>query len=297
MRAMGFCSFFPDDVRQLLLGGFEVFVNYSVFELAGVGQFLARGVHPAADDLVGVLAAAAHAALELLHRGGQDEDAHALRIDGAHLPRALPVDLQDQVVAARQRVGDHLLRRAVAVAVHVGVLEELAALLHGEESRVVDEVVVDAVLLAFPRRAGGIGDRELECRVVVHHRVDQRRLARPRRRGDDEEHAAHSMFCTCSRICSTSSLSSSAPSVTAWLAAFAATVFASRFSSCARKSSLFPTAPPCLRTRSTSVKCARSRVSSSSTSTFCANTATSVRMRSSSALPMASLSRSLIFSR
>ena len=39
------------------------------------------------------------------------------------------------------------------------------------------------------------------------------------------------MFCTCSRTCSTSSFSSSAQSETAWLAAFEASVFASRFSS------------------------------------------------------------------
>ena len=48
-------------------------------------------------------------------------------------------------------------------------------------------------------------------------------------------------------------------------------------------------------TRSTSSRCARSRSSSSSTSTLVANRAISVRMRSSSAEPIASRSRSVIF--
>src|SRR4051812_21199325 len=153
---------------------------------------------------------------------------------------------------------------------HLGALEELVAAAHLEVARLVDEVVVHAVLLALARRARGVGHRDLEGRVFSHHRLDERSLARARRGGDDEERPAHSMFCTCSRICSTSSLSSSAQSEISWLAALEASVFASRFSSCARKSSRFPTLPPFLIVRSTSSRWARRRVSSSSTSDFAA---------------------------
>src|SRR5438552_10352708 len=128
MRAMGVSSRFRalelDDSRELALCGFEVFVNYSVFELLGMRSFLARIVEPAADDGVRILAAGAHAPLELLDRGRQDEDADALGIEPAHLLRALPVDLQNQVVAALHRLEDHLSCRAVVVAVDFGALEE-----------------------------------------------------------------------------------------------------------------------------------------------------------------------------
>src|SRR5882672_4347556 len=70
-------SFFADDVRQFGFGGFELLVNYSVLELAGVQQLLARRLQAAADHFLGILAARAHAPLELLDRGRQDEDADA----------------------------------------------------------------------------------------------------------------------------------------------------------------------------------------------------------------------------
>src|SRR2546427_8779288 len=283
MRAM-FFALSADDLGELLPSVVEVIVNYSVFELAGVRQLLARVLHAALDDGLGILPAGAHAPLQLLDRARQDEDADRVGIEIAHLPRALPVDFEDQVVAALQRIEDQLLRSAVAVAVHLGALQKLAAAAHGEERRVVDEMVVDAILLARARRSRGVRDGELEARVLAHQRVDQRRLARPRRRGDDEQKPAHSMFCTCSRICSTRTLSSSAQSDSSWLAAFEASVLASRLSSWAMKSSRLPTAPPCLSVRSASARCARRRYSSSSTSTLAANTASSARDRKSTRL-------------
>jgi hypothetical protein len=183
---MGFRSFLLDDRRQLLPGGIEVFVNYSVMELPGVLHFAAGVVQAAADDRVRVLAARAHAPLELLDGRRQDEDADASGVDAAYLPRSLPVDLEDQVLAARERLGDDLLRGAVAIAVHLGALEEFAALLHAEEGGLVDEVVVDAVLFAGTRSARGVRDGELQAWIGAHQRVDQRGLARPRRRRNYE---------------------------------------------------------------------------------------------------------------
>src|SRR5688500_11599373 len=285
-----------DDPGELLPCGGEVFVNYSVFELAGV-RHLGLGIRQAAlDDAFRVLAAAAQPALQLLQRRRQDEDADALRIKRAHLPRALPVDLEDEIVALLQRAVDALLRSSIPVAVHFGVLEEFAALAHGQKRRLVDEVVFAPVLLAGPRCARGVRSRQAQPRLVFEQRLDERGLARARRCRDDEQAPAHSMFCTCSRTCSMRSFSSRAHSATGWLAAFEASVLASRLSSWAMKSRRLPAAPPRCRTRSTSARCARRRSSSSSTSLFAANSATSARTRSSSAEPMASLSRSAIFS-
>src|SRR5258708_4185370 len=137
-----------DDFRQLALCGFEVFVNYSVFELPGMREFLACILQPAADHGFGILAARAHAPLELLDRGRQDEDADALGIEAAYLLRALPVDLQDQIVAALHRVEDPLLGPAVVGAMDFGAFEQFAPGAHLAERRLVDEVVIDAVLFA-----------------------------------------------------------------------------------------------------------------------------------------------------
>src|SRR3954469_14618687 len=299
MRAMGVCSFLADGLRQLVPCGFEVLVNYSVLELGLVGQFFARICEALPDHRLGILAALAHAPLELLDRGRHDEDADALWIEPAHLLRALPVDFQHHVVAACQRLLDHLARGAVVVAVDLSTLEEFPCVAHAQECRLVDEVVFAAVLLARPRRARGVGDRELEARVVLEQRVDQRALAGAGGRGDDEQFSRHSMFCTCSRICSTSTFNSSAQSASGGLAAFEAKVLASRLSSWARKSRRFPAAPPLRRTRSTSARCVRRRSISSSMSTFAANRAISARTRSSNsgetAAPSASRSRSVIF--
>src|SRR5438067_6943668 len=175
----GFGALAADDAGELALGGFEVFVNYSVFEFAGVRELLARIRHALADDGIRILRPRAHAPLELLDRGWQDEDADAVRVEPAHLLRALPVDLEDDVVAAGDGVEDHLLRRAVVVAVHLGALEELAALAHRPEAALIDEVIVDAILLARPRLARGVGDRDLERRVLAHHGVDERGFPGP----------------------------------------------------------------------------------------------------------------------
>ena len=69
-------------------------------------------------------------------------------------------------------------------------------------------------------------------------RVDAR--PRPARRSP----LAHSTFCTCSRICSISTLSSSAACDTSASTDFEPSVFASRCSSCARKSRRLPALPP-----------------------------------------------------
>jgi hypothetical protein len=77
--------------------------------------------------VLAVLAAAAQAALQLLHRGRQDENADRRRGTGlAHLLRTLPVDLQQDVAAGRHLLDDPAPRGAVVIAVHLGALEEVA---------------------------------------------------------------------------------------------------------------------------------------------------------------------------
>jgi hypothetical protein len=63
---------------------------------------------------------------------------------------------------------------------------------------------------------------------------------------------AYSRFCTCSRICSISSLNSIAVRETSATSDLEPRVLASRLSSCIRKSRRLPQAPPAVSTRSTS---------------------------------------------
>src|SRR3954470_6392009 len=196
MRAMRFCSFVSDDLTQLALGGFEVFVNYTVFELGDVRQFVAGVCQAALDDALGILPAGAQAALELLEGGRHDKDADAVRMQLAHLPRALPVDLEEQVMTAAERIADHLLGRAVAVTMHLGALEELAAAAHHQELGVVDKMVFAAVLLAGSRCARGVGNGKLERRIFLQDRLDERALARAGGRGDDEQLAFGATQCS-----------------------------------------------------------------------------------------------------
>ena len=96
--------------------------------------------------------AIAQAALELLHRGREDEDEHrvgVLALDG--LP-ALDVDVEDGDAVIGCAPLHHRLRAAVEMAVDLGPLDELAAARCALEG-VIDEVVLDPVLLG-PRATG-----------------------------------------------------------------------------------------------------------------------------------------------
>ena len=73
------------------------------------------------------------------------------------------------------------------MAVHLGPFDELAALDHGAERRLVDEVVLAAVLLLAARRSRRVRDRDDEVRVELEQRLDEARLAGAAGRGDDEE--------------------------------------------------------------------------------------------------------------
>src|ERR1041385_2929902 len=252
---------------------FKLFVYNNIIELGHVAYFLSGGAQSPLDRLFCVLSAPAQAPLELLQdRGrGKDEDAHRVGKGGADLLGALPVDFEHDIQALRARFGDPLLRRAVAVSVDFGRFQKLAALEHRLEGLAVDEMVLAPVRFARARGPRGVGNRERELFVLGERGVHQGRLARARGRRDDEEisrHCLHSIFWICSRICSISSLSSRLASESSFDTDFEPSVFASRFSSCIRKSSRLPTGPPAPTTRCTSSRCAPRRLSSSATSTL-----------------------------
>src|SRR6185369_3529000 len=96
-----------DDARELPQGLVEMTVDNHVVVLAPRGD-LVHGPREAAGDLprrVGL--AFLEAGLELAHRGRHHEDVEPLGIPGPQLPRALGVDVEEDVLPA---VEDRLQR-------------------------------------------------------------------------------------------------------------------------------------------------------------------------------------------
>src|SRR6266853_1335915 len=286
------------DRRKVPPGFFKLLVYNNIVELGDVTDFLPGVAQSPLDRFFAVLSPPAQPVLELLEDRGRrnDEDAHRVGKGLADLLGALPVDFEKDIQALGARFGDPFLRSAVAVSVDFGRFQEFAALEHRVESLAVDEMVLAPVHFARAGRPRGEGDRERKPLVLGERGAHQRRFAGARRRRDDEEIPRHSMFWICSRICSISSLSSRLASESSFDTDFEPSVFASRFSSCIRKSRRLPTAPPALTTRCTSSRCAPRRLSSSATSALTPKSAISCRMRSSSAPPSTSRRRADSFS-
>src|SRR5690606_32198451 len=238
---------------------------------------------------------------QLVARRRQDEDGDAVGARATHLPRALPVDLEDDAPALRQLALDLPAAGAVAVIEDASRFEQLAARLELGELGLADEEVVAAFLLGRPLAARRVGDREDELRVAALELLDERRLARAGRRGDHEQAGCHfrsySTFCICSRICSMSTLTSTAARVVSVSPDLAPSVFASRFSSCMRKSSRRPTGSSPSRTRRISSTWLTRRSSSSSTSSFWAERASSAARRAGSTAISRLSKRSFCFAR
>ncbi len=67
--------------------------------------------------------------------GRHHEDVHGLGHLLPHLRGALHIDVQQQIVAVRDGIGQRMAGRAVEVSKDIGRFEELAILLHALESR------------------------------------------------------------------------------------------------------------------------------------------------------------------
>ena len=89
---------------QLGQGPLEVVIDHHVVEFGPVGHVGGSVTEPALDHVLGVGAATPQAPLELVAGGRQDEDRVAFGQLRADLLRALPVDLENQVLASPSEV-------------------------------------------------------------------------------------------------------------------------------------------------------------------------------------------------
>src|ERR1022692_2888034 len=153
-------------------------------------------------------------------------------------------------MAPRRSFTQEPLRGSIVVAEALGVLQEFVLGQHAVALFAGDEEIFAPRLLAAARRPGGIADGEFEIGNHATDLVGERGFPRARGSRDDEDvAAAHSRFCTCSRAFSISDFMANPRPVMrnaspATPVVFDIRVLASRFISCNRKSSFFPTSPP-----------------------------------------------------
>ena len=120
--------------------------------------------------------------------------------------------MQGSVAAARQRIEQHVatllqrvhhraLRRAIEIAEHLGIFQQVATVAQATELLMGDEVIVLAIHLAGPRRARGDRDRHCDVGIGSKQPARQRGLAGARRRRHHEQQATagndgHGLFFT-----------------------------------------------------------------------------------------------------
>ena len=94
----------------------------------------------------------------------------------------LPVDFQNHVATGLQLLAHRVLRRAVQVTEHLGVLNELRPLDQLAEFLLGDEVVVPPMLFAFASRPRRVRDGQLDGGIVADQRFDKTGFAGAGRR-------------------------------------------------------------------------------------------------------------------
>src|SRR5690606_4733524 len=137
-------------------------INNNIFAIRGVRHFASGRQQATSDDRRLILAPFLEARLERLDGRRQNKDADCLWIMTAHLARALPVDLENDVVACSEGAFYRLARRAVEIAVDLGPFKHPVLLAQGEEFLLADEQIVTLVLLPGTGRAGRARDGQHE---------------------------------------------------------------------------------------------------------------------------------------
>src|SRR3954468_2247308 len=172
---------------QPVHGRLQGVVDHDVLVLLEFADFLARLVEAPANLLLGVLAAAAQPLLEDRGSWRQDENADRLDAARAHLPGALHVDDENDVLPARENVLGIRRAGSVEVAERIGPLQECRLADHHLEAFAAHKIIVNAVLLAAPGRSRGVGPRQPAARHELHQALDERGFSGAGRRRHDEQ--------------------------------------------------------------------------------------------------------------
>lgn len=99
-----------DDLHQFRQGYAKFLINNNIFAFRRVRDLAAGSQQAARDDLGRILAAGLQAAFQLVDGRRQDEYADGLGVALLDLPRALPVDFQQDVMAGAGGLVDAVAR-------------------------------------------------------------------------------------------------------------------------------------------------------------------------------------------
>src|SRR3546814_12332346 len=88
-------------------------------------DLVVRLLHARGDHFVAVLAAGTQAPFEFVDRRRQDENANRLRPFALDLARALPIDVEDDIVAGVEQRARFGKPGAIATTDHFGLFEEI----------------------------------------------------------------------------------------------------------------------------------------------------------------------------
>src|SRR5882672_4648184 len=163
--------------RELCQREGKILVDDDVVELRCMGDFAAGGQQSAIDYLGRILAALMQALSKRIDRWREDENPDGMSKGEFYLPRTLPVDLQQDVMAFPHALFYPQTRSRVEVAMYLGTLDEFAARAPGLEVRDRDKVLLAPVLVSGACRAGGVGNRQGDVTFLCQQRVDESRLA------------------------------------------------------------------------------------------------------------------------
>ncbi len=181
--------------EQPVFCGLQVVVDDAEIEKIGLRKFCLRRFEPPFDDFGGVGFPSAQTRFENFHRRGGNEDAPRQRIVRFEKPRALHVDVEEDVEAFADIGFDHGVRRAVVVAENRSKFGEFVAFYSVFEFGDRNEIVFDAVPLLPARRARRRGSRQPAILPRRHEVIEERGFSGARRADDDEHVRSDAVVC------------------------------------------------------------------------------------------------------
>ena len=119
-----------NDGRELFQRFVEKMIDYQVVEFP-VMLDLAYGIPHAALDIPIIIAPPLQSLFQGRKGRGKDKDIDGILDNGTYLLRSLPIDLQDDVLSARQLILHPGVRRAVKMIKNGSVLQERVLLKQG----------------------------------------------------------------------------------------------------------------------------------------------------------------------
>ncbi len=172
------------------LGEFAGMIDDHMLELGLAGHF-GRGCRETTLDASFVVGlAGSNSLLYLSDRGGRNEDENGLGHQALDGGGTLHIGADEDIEAVSHGIDNLLFGHARPMAVDDGVFEKTTAFNQVIELGIGDEEVVDTVLLALSRGAGGAGNDAMELMPAGLQFVEDAVLAYARRPGKDDKERA-----------------------------------------------------------------------------------------------------------